>query len=146
MIAIGSDHGGFKLKELLKLHYKDELKDYGAYNEERGLEEPKVAIAVGEAVASQECEAGILICRSGVGMAMAANKVKGIRCAFCYNESYAKLVKEHNNANIITLGADFVDLDEAIKIIDMWRNTKFLEGIYKERLDILSEYENSKHI
>ena len=98
MIAIGADHGGFKLKEELKAHYKGELKDFGTYDETRGLEEPKVALAVAEAVANGECEAGILICRSGIGMAMTANKVKKIRCALCYNNETALSAKQHNNA------------------------------------------------
>ena len=129
---------------MLKKYYKDELKDFGAYNEIRGLDEPKVAIAVSAAVASGECEAGILICRSGVGMSIAANKVKGIRCAVCYNESIAKSIKEHNDANVITLGADYVTLEEAVKMIEIWKNAKFLEGIYKERLDIVEKYEFEK--
>lgn len=144
MIAIGADHGGFKLKEELIKYYKEELKDFGAYNEERGLDEPKVALAVAEAVAKGECEAGILICRSGVGMSIAANKVKGIRCAVCYNERIAKSIKEHNNANVITLGADYINLEEAIKMIEIWKNATFLDGIYKERLDIVEKYESEK--
>lgn len=144
MIAIGADHGGFKLKEELKAHYKDELKDFGTYDETRGLEEPKVALAVAEAVANGECEAGILICRSGIGMAMTANKVKKIRCALCYNNETALSAKQHNNANVIALGADFVTLSEAIERIEIWKNAKFLEGIYGERLDIVEEYEKEK--
>lgn len=141
MIAIGSDHGGFKLKEKLLNHYKDELKDFGAYNEIRGLDEPKVAIALSEAVANGEVEKGILICRSGIGMTIAANKVKGIKCALCYNEETAKSAKEHNNANVIALGADYIDFEEAIKIIELWKNSQFLDGIYNERLEIVEKYE-----
>ncbi len=141
MIAIGSDHGGFELKEKLKEYYKYELKDFGAFNDVRGLDEPKVAISVAEAVAKGEVEAGILICRSGIGMAIAANKVKGIRCALCYNEATAVSAKEHNNANVITLGADYINFEQAVKLIELWKNAKFLDGIYQERLDIIQEYE-----
>lgn len=141
MIAIGSDHGGFKLKEQLLEYYKDELKDFGAYNEIRGLDEPKVAIALSEAVANGEVEKGILICRSGVGMTIAANKVKGVKCALCYNLETAKSAKEHNNANVIALGADYIDFENAIKIIELWKNSQFLDGIYKERLEIVEKYE-----
>lgn len=144
MIAIGSDHGGFKLKEQLREYYKDELKDFGAFNEVRGIDEPKVALAVAKAVARGECEAGILICRSGIGMSIAANKVKGIRCAVCYNESIAKSIKEHNDANVIAIGADYTNLEDAIKMIEIWKNANFLEGIYKERLDIIANYEEEK--
>ena len=141
MIAIGSDHGGFKLKEQLLEYYKGELKDFGAYNEVRGLDEPKVAIALSEAVANGEVEKGILICRSGVGMTIAANKVKGVKCALCYNLETAKSAKEHNNANVIALGADYIDFENAIKIIELWKNSQFLDGIYKERLEIVEKYE-----
>ena len=141
MIAIGSDHGGFALKEQLRAYYKDELKDFGAYNDVRGIDEPQTAIAVGEAVAKGEVDAGILICRSGIGMTIAANKVNGVRCALCYNEETAKSAKEHNNANVITFGADYINLEQAIKIIELWKDSKFLDGIYQERLDIVQKYE-----
>ncbi len=144
MIAIGADHGGFKLKEQIKDYYKDEIKDFGAYNEERGLEEPKVAIAVAEAVTNGECDIGILICRSGIGMVMAANKVRKVRCALAYNDETALSAKEHNNANVLALGADFVSFEEAIKRIELWRNAKFLNGIYQERLAIVEKYEEEK--
>ena len=144
MIAIGADHGGFKLKEQIKDYYKDEIKDFGAYNEERGLEEPKVAIAVAEAVTNGECDIGILICRSGIGMVMAANKVKKVRCALAYNDETALSAKEHNNANVLALGADFVSFEEAIKRIELWKNAKFLNGIYQERLAIVEKYEEEK--
>ncbi len=74
-------------------------------------------------------------------MSIAANKVKNIRCALCYNEETAKSAKEHNDANIMTLGADFVTVDEAVNMIKIWRSAKFLGGIYKERLDIVEKYE-----
>ncbi|MBQ9280211.1 MAG: RpiB/LacA/LacB family sugar-phosphate isomerase [Clostridia bacterium] len=159
MIAIGADHGGFALKEELLKHYNDnaeneeehgldwleknfKLKDYGAFDEARGLEEPEIALKVAEAVSSGECSAGILICRSGIGMSMAANKVKGIRCGLAYNESVAKSIKEHNNANIIALGSDYTNLEEAIQYIEAWKNAEFLNGIYAERLNLISEYES----
>lgn len=144
MIAIGADHGGFKLKEQIKDYYKDEINDFGVYNEERGLEEPKIAIAVAEAVANGECDIGILICRSGIGMVMAANKVKKVRCALAYNDETALSAKKHNNANVLALGADFVSFEEAIKRIELWKNAKFLNGIYQERLAIVEKYEEEK--
>lgn len=141
MIAIGSDHGGFKLKKELLAHYGDDFKDYGAYNDVRGLDEPIVALAVAEAVAKGECEAGILICRSGIGMSITANKVNGVKCALCYNNDTAKSAKEHNNANVIALGADYIDLEKAIEIIEIWKNSQFLGDIYAERLGIVEKYE-----
>ncbi len=144
MIAIGADHGGYKLKEELKKYFKEEVKDFGAYNEERGLEEPEVALKVAKAVQNGECESGILICRSGVGMAMAATKVKGVRCGVAYNDEIAVSLKTHNNANIIALGSDYISVDEAINRINLWKNATFLGGIYKERLDIVENYESEK--
>ena len=92
-------------------------------------------------LAKGEVDAGILICRSGIGMTIAANKVNGVRCALCYNEETAKSAKEHNNANVITFGADYINLEQAIKIIELWKDSKFLDGIYQERLDIVQKYE-----
>ena len=125
MIAIGADHGGFKLKEKIKDYYKDEIKDFGAYNEERGLEEPKVAIAVAEAVANGECDIGILICRSGIGMVMAANKVKKVRCALAYNDETALSAKEHNNANVLCMGARVIGPELAFRIADTFLDSRF---------------------
>lgn len=145
MIAIGADHGGFALKEKLIEYYQEnkevKLKDYGAFNEKRGLEEPIVALKVAEAVAKGECEAGILICRSGVGMTIAANKVKGIFCGLAYNMEVAKSLKEHNHANIIALGADYTDFEHAVQYIEAWKNAEFLGDIYQERIDIVAQYE-----
>lgn len=141
MIAIGSDHGGFKLKQELLAHYGESLKDFGAYNDVRGLDEPIVALALAEAVAKGECESGILICRSGIGMSITANKVKGVKCALCYNCETAKSAKEHNNANVIALGADYIDFEKAVEIIELWKNSQFLEDIYEERLKIVEKYE-----
>ena len=141
MIAIGSDHGGFKLKEQLLDYYKDELKDFGAYNEIRGLDEPKVAIALSEAVANGEVEKGILICRSGIGMTIAANKVKGIRAALVTSVENAHLTKEHNNANILCLGAKDTPQDLALNIVDEFVNTPFAGGRHERRVNKLMETE-----
>lgn len=144
MIAIGSDHGGYKLKEEIKNHFKDlEFKDFGAYSEER-TNYPDIAISLAESVANGECTEGILICRSGIGMSIAANKVKGIRCALCYSVDTAKSAKEHNNANIIAIGGDIIPIDEAIEMVNIWRNSQFLNGRYQERIKMVEDYENKK--
>jgi ribose 5-phosphate isomerase B len=141
MIGIGSDHGGFLLKEKVKEHYKNlQFKDFGT-NSEDMVDFPPIAINLAESVANGECESGILICRTGIGMSIAANKVKGIRCALCYNEKVSVSAKEHNNANIIAVGADQLSFEQVIKIIDAWMNSKFLEGRYQNRNNILEEYE-----
>ena len=141
MIAIGSDHGGYVLKECIKNHFKDvDFKDFGAYSEER-TDYPLIAINVAESVASGECESGIVICKTGIGVCIAANKVKGIRCALCYNEEVAKLAKEHNNANMIALGAGQLTEEEAINIITNWRNSIFLGDRHENRINTISKYE-----
>lgn len=144
MIAIGCDHGGYSLKECIKKEYDNlEFKDFGAFSEE-SMDFPDVAIPLSEAVANGECEKGILICRSGIGMTIASNKVPGVRCALCYSETTAKSAKEHNNANVIAIGADELDFEKVKKIIDIWIESEFLDGKYQNRLDKIRKYEESK--
>ena len=144
MIAIGADHGGFKLKEEIK-KYLDEkqipYKDFGTYSEER-VDYPNIAKEVSKAVQDNKCEKGILICRSGYGMAMIANKFKGIRSAPCFCEEAAKFSRMHNNTNLLALGADYVTTNEAICILRMWLATEFEGGRHQERLDLVSQIEN----
>ena len=148
MIAIGSDHGGYRLKEEIKKYLEEKqipYKDMGCMNEER-VEYPNIAKEVAKQVQSQKCEKGILICRSGIGMSMVANKFKGIRCALCHNEYTAKYSKLHNNSNVLAIGADDVTVNEAICIIRMWLATEFEGGRHKERIEIIHkiEQENMK--
>ncbi len=144
MIAIGSDHGGYKLKEEIK-KYLDEkdikYKDFGTYSEER-VDYPNIAKEVSKAVQSKKCDRGILICRSGYGMAMVANKFKGIRSAPCFCEEAAKFSRMHNDTNVLALGADYITTGEAIAIVRMWIATEFEGGRHKERLDLVAEIEN----
>ncbi len=143
MIAIGSDHGGYKLKEEIK-KYLDEkdikYKDFGTYSEER-VDYPDIAKEVSKAVQSKKCDRGILICRSGYGMAMVANKFKGIRSAPCFCEEAAKFSRMHNDTNVLALGADYITTGEAIAIVRMWIATEFEGGRHKERLDMVAEIE-----
>ena len=144
MIAIGCDHGGYKLKEEIKKYLEEKeikYKDLGCMNEER-VDYPSIAKKVAKAVQSKECEKGILICRSGIGMSMVANKFKGIRCALCHNEYTAKYSKLHNNSNILAIGADDVSTNEAICILRMWLATEFEGGRHEERIKIIEEIEN----
>ena len=145
MIAIGCDHGGYKLKEEIVKYLKEkqiEIKDFGTYSEERA-EYPIIAKTVTESVVNKESEYGILICRSGLGMSIVANKYKGIRCVPCYNEETAKFSKMHNNANMLALGADYVTVNEAIKIVRMWLATEFEGGRHQARVDMINEIENN---
>ena len=144
MIAIGSDHGGYRLKEEIKKYLEEkniEYKDYGAQGEDR-VDYPNVAEEVAKDVQSGKCESGILICRSGIGMSICANKFKGIRCALCHNEYTAKYSKLHNNSNILALGADDITTSEAVRILRMWFATNFEGGRHQERIDLISEIEN----
>ena len=143
MIAIGSDHGCYKLKEEIK-KYLDEkeiqYKDLGCISEER-VDYPNIAKEVAKQVQSGNCEQGILICRSGIGMCIAANKFKGIRCTLCHDEFTAKYSKLHNNGNILAIGADTVTVNEAICILRMWIATEFEGGRHEERIKIIDEIE-----
>ena len=144
MIAIGCDHGGYKLKEELKKYMDEkniEYKDFGTMSEE-SIDYPNIAKKVAKSVQSKECEKGILICRSGIGMSMCANKYKGIRCAVCYKEETAKYARMHNDSNILALGADYITTNEAICIFRMWLATEFEGGRHEERLKLIEEIEN----
>ena len=144
MIAIGSDHGGYKLKEELKKYMDEkniEYKDFGTMSEE-SIDYPNIAKKVAMAVQSKECEKGILICRSGIGMSICANKFKGIRCTPCYKEETAKYARMHNDSNVLALGADYITTNEAICIFRMWLATEFEGGRHSERLKIIEEIEN----
>lgn len=140
MISIGADHGGYELKEKIIEALKDKyiFDDCGTFSQ-NSVNYPEIAYQVAKKVAMNETECGILICRTGVGMSIAANKVKGIRCALCYNEKIGKLCKEHNNANMIALPADMITLDEAVKIINNWMEAKFAGGRHEKRVNMIED-------
>lgn len=143
MIAIGSDHRGYKLKEELIKYLKEkeiEVKDVGTYSEERA-EYPNIASKVAKAVQSKECEQGILICGTGCGMSIVANKYKGIRCTVCHNEYTAKHARLHNNANVLAMGAENLSVNEAVCILRIWLATEFEAGRHQERLNLIEEIE-----
>ncbi|MCD7863662.1 MAG: ribose 5-phosphate isomerase B [Lachnospiraceae bacterium] len=127
MIAIGSDHGGFILKEAVKAYLVEqghEVKDLGCYTHE-SVDYPVYGKAVGRAVASGECEKGIVICTTGIGISMAANKIKGVRCALCSDSYTARLTREHNDVNVLALGAGVTGPLLAMEIVDTFLNTEF---------------------
>ena len=143
MIAIGADHGGYKLKEEIKTYLEEkgiEYKDFGTDSELR-VDYPTKAKDVSKSIQNKECDFGILICRTGYGMAMVANKFKGIRCAPCYNEESAKFARMHNNMNVLAIGADQVSTNEAICILRMVLATNFEGGRHQERLNMIQEIE-----
>ena len=143
MIAIGADHGGYKLKEEIKKYFDEqgiEYKDFGTYSEER-VDYPDIAKEVAKAVQSKKCDRGILICRSGYGMSMVANKFKGIRSAPCFEETAAKFSRMHNDSNMLALGADYVTTSKAIQIVRVWIATEFEGGRHSDRLALIEEIE-----
>lgn len=136
-IVIGSDHAGFELKEELIKYLEDQdydIIDKGTYNKERA-DYPDFAHAVANAVVTDDGETGILICGSGNGIAMTANKHTGIRCAICWNKEIAKLARAHNNANILALPARFVSIDLAKEILDIFLSTEFEGGRHAARVE-----------
>lgn len=144
MIGVGSDHGGFELKGHIIEHLKSkeiEFKDFGVYNED-SVDYPDCAKPVCSAVLNGECECGILICGTGIGISMAANKFKGIRAALCGDVFSAKMAKEHNNANIICLGGRVTGSELAKMIVDTYLEAIFQGGRHAERVKKIHEIEN----
>jgi len=135
-IAIGSDHGGFKLKQQIIKFLKQarhKVKDFGT-NSEESCDYPIIARAVSKAVANKKFTRGILICKSGIGNSMVANKVKGVRAALCYNVKAAKFSRKHNDANVLVLGALFTNIQKSKQIIKIWLNTDFEGGRHLRRV------------
>lgn len=143
MIAIGSDHAAFALKEEIKAYLAKksyEIKDFGTYGLER-VDYCDFGFKVGEAVAHGECEKGLLFCGSGVGISISANKVKGIRAVVCSEPYSAKLSREHNDTNILALGARVVGIGLAKMIVDAWLETEFEGGRHAGRVEKIARYE-----
>ena len=144
-IAVASDHGGFALKELVKKHLEErgaEVLDLGTHSEE-SVDYPIYGKRCAEAVASGEADLGvvccIVCCGTGIGISIAANKVKGIRCGLCTSVEMAHLTKQHNNANMIALGGRTTSPALALAIVDEWLDTDFEGGRHQRRVDMLNE-------
>lgn len=138
-IAIGCDHGGYLLKQdiLIWLEENDyEFEDFGCYNTE-SVDYPVYAEKVARAVASGECEKGIVICTTGIGVSMAANKVKGIRCALCDDSYSAEMTRRHNDANVLAMGAGIIGPNMAKKITEVFLTTAFEGGRHARRVGLL---------
>ena len=138
-IALGTDHAGFTYKEFLKEQLEacgHEVKDFGTHSEE-SVDYPVPVKAAARAVSVGDCDLAIVLGGSGNGEAMAANKVKGVRCALCWSDETALLAKEHNNANVIAIGERQISKDLAIKIIDTWLSTEFEGGRHERRIQML---------
>lgn len=144
MIAIGSDHGGYELKQKIINHLKENnisFKDFGCFSTD-SCDYPDIAKDVALNVASHEFEFGILICGTGIGISIAANKIKGIRAACCHNEYDAKFTRLHNNANILCLGGRVLGDELSFSMVDTFLNTKFEGGRHKLRIDKIKMLEN----
>lgn len=142
MIGISSDHGGFALKQEVMKHLQDrniEFKDFGCYSEDAS-DYPVFARKVTDAIISKECELGIIICGTGIGISIAANKVKGIRAALCHDCFSAEATRLHNNANILAMGARVVGAGHALKIVDTFLDTPFSnEERHIRRINLIDE-------
>jgi ribose 5-phosphate isomerase B len=137
--ALGTDHAGYLYKEAIKEHLHNlghQTKDFGTFDE-KSVDYPAFIKPAAEAVANSLVDYGIVLGGSGNGEAMAANKVKGVRCALCWSVETAKLAKEHNNANVIAIGERQISKDLAIKIIDAWLDSKFEGGRHERRIQML---------
>ena len=144
MIALGADHGGFKVKEEIKRYFDEKeikYKDYGTFNDER-TDYPIYAEKVAKGVQNNECDLGILICKSGAGMTVTANKFKGIRAAMATNEEMAKFIKSDDNINILVIPAEYLKTSQIVAIIRIWVATEFKNGRYAERLQMIENIEN----
>jgi ribose 5-phosphate isomerase B len=138
-IAIGSDHAGFQYKEEIKkflLQLGHDVKDFGT-NSDAAVDYPVYIRPTAEAVARGECERGIVLGGSGNGEAMVANRVKGVRCALCWNLESARLGRQHNNANVISIGERMVTLEMALEIVKTWLDTPFEGGRHQRRIDLI---------
>ncbi|MCK9443988.1 MAG: ribose 5-phosphate isomerase B [Tissierellaceae bacterium] len=142
-IGIGSDHGGFELKEYIK-EYLDgigvECVDYGTYSSD-SVDYPDYGKKVAEAVVAKEVDRAIAICGTGIGISISCNKVKGIRCALCGDTYSARMSREHNDANILALGGRVVGKDLALEIVAAWLNAEFAGGRHGRRVKKISEIE-----
>ena len=144
MIAIGADHRGYNLKEEIKTYLEEKQIEYIDTGTDSTdiAHYPQIASNVAKKVQSKEADEGILICGSGGGMTVVANKFKGIRCESCNSETAASEAKAHNNINVIALPADEIDISTAVDAIRAWLGTEFLYGRYEERLKMIQDIEN----
>jgi len=144
-IALGSDHGGFQLKEEIKKFLDSkglEYKDFGT-NSSDSCDYPDIALPVAQAIKKGEYDRGILVCGTGIGIGIAANKIPGIRAALCHDTFSARASREHNNANILTMGERVIGKGLALDIVEVWLTTEFCGGRHQRRIDKISQIEKS---
>jgi ribose 5-phosphate isomerase B len=144
MIALGCDHGGYALKQKI-IDYLDahslDYRDFGCYSTD-SCDYPLFAQAAAQAVAGGQCDRGIVICTTGVGVSITANKVKGVRCALCTDQLMAEMTRRHNDANMLALGAGIVGPNLAERIVEVFLTTEFEGGRHARRVGLITELEN----
>ncbi len=145
MIAIGSDHAGYEFKEKIKKYLESKeilCKDFGTFSKD-SCDYPIFAEKVAKSVSQGESEYGILVCGSGIGVSIVANKVKGVRAALCYEPELASMARKHNNANVLCLAARTTEFENIKKIVNVFLNTEFEGGRHQNRIDLISKMENN---
>ncbi len=143
MIALACDHGAYDLKEAVKTHLAEkglEVKDFGTYSTD-SCDYPDFAAAAAKAVAAGECEKGVVLCTTGIGVSIVANKVKGIRCALCTDTFSAEMTRRHNDTNVLAMGAGVTGKNLALAILDKWLETEFEGGRHQRRVDKITALE-----
>ena len=144
-IAVGSDHAGFEYKEVVKKHLESkgfQIIDKGTYSKE-SVDYPVFGEAVGKAVVSGEADMGVVICGTGIGISISANKVPGVRAALCTNEYMARMARKHNNANVLAFGARVLGIDVALGIVDQFFSTDFEGGRHERRVNLITNIEKN---
>ena len=142
-IAVGSDHGGLEYKNAIKEYLEKqgyEVIDVGTHTKD-SCHYPLFGAEVAKRVASKECQYGVVVCTSGEGISMAANKIKGVRCGIAYNDDVARLMRQHNDANVISFGQAFMELDDVLRRVDIFLNTQFEGGRHQTRVELINNLE-----
>jgi ribose 5-phosphate isomerase B len=147
-VALGSDHGGYELKEAILKHLEAQglkVQDFGTHSAD-SVDYPKYGFSVGSAIIKGEADLGILICGTGQGISITANKIPGIRSAVCSETFSARMAREHNNANVLSLGARVIGVGLALDIVDIFLKTEFVGGRHALRLKLISDIERGENV
>lgn len=143
-IAVGADHGGFELKEHVVAWLVDHgygVEDCGTYDGEVSVDYPEFGRLVAKKVTGGECDLGVLVCGTGIGISIAANKVRGIRCSLCHDTFSAKMARQHNDANVLAMGARVIGRGLALEILEAWLGHGFEGGRHQRRVDLIGDME-----
>jgi ribose 5-phosphate isomerase B len=148
-IALGADHGGYQLKEIVKKYLSEQkdisILDLGTHSE-ASVDYPEYGAAVAKAIASGKAQRGIVVCGTGIGISIAANKIKGIRAANCTSPFMAEMSRRHNNANVLALGERISTKEQALEIVKVWLDTPFEGGRHERRVKQISDLENQRQV